>query len=66
MNPVIQYGNSGYLRKVGNDWRGYMSRADAENDRYCVGSGSVDDAARGINLIIQEMKDEQDFERRYS
>lgn len=57
----------GYLVKQSDGtYRAYMSREDAERDRYPVGFGTRGEAVDGIRKIIAEAKAEQDFERRYS
>jgi hypothetical protein len=67
ITPVNLDGKAiGYIVKRGDEWYGYMSKADAEAYRYCVGIGTKRDAMRGIAVIVAEMKAEQAFERRYA
>jgi hypothetical protein len=56
----------GYIRPLGEDWCGYMTKDDALNRRYPVGLGTKDDATAGIARILAEIRAEQAFERRYA
>jgi hypothetical protein len=67
MIPVERKGQTvGYLVKAGDEWVGYMSKADAEACRYPVGIGTKAEAMKGISAILAEMRAEQAFERRYA
>jgi hypothetical protein len=70
VNDIIAIEGSGrivgYIRPLGDDWCGYMSKDDALNRRYPVGLGTEQDAINGIARILAECRAEQSFESRYA